>query len=153
MKEIINNTNNENKITKVAAYIRFSATPSHPSQSYDTQYEDMKGKITNNPNYEFVDVYADEFSADNKEGFATMIKDALEGKIDLILIKSISRLGRNTVENLNAIRSLRDKGVDVYFENQNVHTTDVSGDLIITIFSSIAQEEEIAKAERENHHE
>lgn len=153
MKKTINNTTNENKITKVAAYIRFSANPSHPSQSYDTQYEDMKGKIINTPNYEFVDVYADEFSADNKEGFETMVKDALEGKIDLILIKSISRLGRNTVENLNAIRSLRDKGVDVYFENQNVHTTDMSGDLIITIFSSIAQEEEIAKAERENHHE
>ena len=70
-----------------------------------------------------------------------MIADALDGKIDLILTKSISRFARNTVDSLTAIRKLKEKGVEVYFEKENIHTMDAKGELMITIMSSLAQEE------------
>lgn len=70
-----------------------------------------------------------------------MITDALEGKIDLILTKSVSRFARNTVDSLTTVRALKDKGVEVYFEKENIWTLDSKGELLITIMSSLAQEE------------
>lgn len=90
-------------------------------------------------------VYIDEgisgTSTKKREGFNRMIADALDGKIDLILTKSISRFARNTVDSLTAIRQLKEKGVEVYFEKENIHTMDAKGELMITIMSSLAQEE------------
>lgn len=70
-----------------------------------------------------------------------MIADALDGKIDLIVTKSVSRFARNTVDSLTTVRKLKDKGVEVYFEKENIWTMDSKGELLITIMSSLAQEE------------
>ena len=102
-------------------------------------------KIKENPDYEFVEVYTDDgisaTSTAKREGFKRMIKDALDGKIDLILTKSVSRFARNTVDSLTIIRQLKEKGVFVYFEKENIDTGDAKGELLITIMSSLAQEE------------
>ena len=76
-----------------------------------------------------------------RDGFKQMITDALEGKIDLIITKSVSRLARNTVDSIQTARKLKDKGVEVYFEKENIWTLDAKGELLITIMSSLAQEE------------
>lgn len=76
-----------------------------------------------------------------RDGFNEMISDALAGKIDLIITKSVSRFARNTVDSLVIIRKLKDKGVEVYFEKENIWTFDSKGELLITIMSSLAQEE------------
>ena len=76
-----------------------------------------------------------------------MISDALAGKIDLILTKSVSRFARNTVDSLTTIRNLKEHGVEVYFEKENIWTFDSKGELLITIMSSIAQEESRSMSE------
>lgn len=133
------------KKLRVAAYARVSTDSEEQLNSYTNQCSYYKELITNNPDYIYVDLYTDEgvsgTSTKNRDGFNRMVKDALDGKIDLILIKSISRLGRNTVDNLNALRELKAKGVDVYFETLNFHTKDASSEVLFTIFSSLAQEE------------
>ena len=90
-------------------------------------------------------VYIDEgISGTNtkkREGFNRMVADALAGKIDLILTKSISRFARNTVDTLTTVRKLKEKGVEVYFEKENIYTLDAKGEVMITIMSSLAQEE------------
>jgi DNA invertase Pin-like site-specific DNA recombinase len=90
-------------------------------------------------------VYTDEgISATNtkhRDGFNRMISDALDGKIDLIITKSVSRFARNTVDSLTTVRNLKEKGVEVYFEKENIYTLDSKGELLITIMSSLAQEE------------
>ena len=70
-----------------------------------------------------------------------MIQDALDGKIDLILTKSISRFARNTVDTLVTVRKLKEKNIEVYFEKENIYTLDAKGEMLITIMSSLAQEE------------
>lgn len=101
--------------------------------------------IKRNPEWEFVAVYADEgISGTNtkkRDGFNRMIDDALAGKIDLILTKSISRFARNTVDSLTTIRRLKEKGIEVYFEKENIYTLDAKGEVMLTIMSSLAQEE------------
>lgn len=137
--------NSRKRKLKVAAYARVSTDTEEQLNSYATQCEYYREKITSNPDYEFVAVYSDEgvtgTSIKNRDGFNQMVKDALDGKIDLILIKSVSRLGRNTVDNLNAVRALRAKGVEIFFENQNMGTLDPSSEFLITLYSSLAQEE------------
>ena len=92
-----------------------------------------------------VDVYADEgisgTSTKHRDGFNRMIADALDGKIDLIVTKSISLFARNTVDTLTTVRKLKEKGIEVFFEKENIYTLDSKGELLITIMSSIAQEE------------
>ena len=73
--------------------------------------------------------------------FNRMIKDAFGGKIDLIITKSVSRFTRSTVDTLTTVRKLKEKGVEVYFEKENIYTLDSRGELLITIMSSLAQEE------------
>ena len=70
-----------------------------------------------------------------------MITDALAGKLDIIVTKSISRFARNTVDALSAIRKLKEKGIEVYFEREGIYTLDSKGELLLTIMSSLAQEE------------
>ena len=76
-----------------------------------------------------------------REGFNQMVRDALDGKIDLIVTKSVSRFARNTVDSLVTVRKLKEKGVEVYFEKVNIYTLDSKGELLITIMSALAQEE------------
>ncbi len=95
--------------------------------------------------WEFVKVYTDEgISATNtkhRNGFNQMIKDALDGKIDLIITKSVSRFARNTVDSLSTIRKLKEKNVECFFEKEGIWTFDGKGELLISIMSSLAQEE------------
>jgi len=94
---------------------------------------------------EFVGIYTDEgISATNtrhRDGFKRMFRDAMDGKIDLIVTKSVSRFARNTVDSLTTVRKLKDKGIEIYFEKENIWTLDAKGELLITIMSSLAQEE------------
>jgi len=97
------------------------------------------------PDWEYVNVYADEgISGTNtkrRAGFNKMITDALNGKINLIITKSISRFARNTLDTISFVRKLKDNGVEVFFEKENLWTLDPKSELILTIMASIAQEE------------
>lgn len=130
---------------KVAGYARVSTDSDEQYTSYEAQLDYYTEYIKKNPAWEFVDVYTDEgisgTNTKNREGFNRMISDALSGKIDLIVTKSISRFARNTVDSLTTVRKLKEKGVEVFFEKENIYTLDSKGELIISIMSSIAQEE------------
>lgn len=130
---------------KVAAYARVSTEHEEQQSSYEAQVDYYTKKINERPEWEFVEVYTDRgitgTNTKKRDGFNRMVKDALDGKIDLILTKSVSRFARNTVDTLSTIRKLKEHGVAVYFEEQNIDTMDGKGELLITIMSSIAQEE------------
>lgn len=130
---------------RVAAYARVSTDSEEQQTSYAAQVDYYTKYIKGKPEWEFVSVYTDEgISAVNtkrREGFNRMIADALVGKIDLIVTKSVSRFARNTVDSLVTVRKLKEKGVEVYFEKENIYTLDSKGELLITIMSSLAQEE------------
>lgn len=133
---------------RVAAYARVSTNSEEQLTSYEAQVkhytEHIKSK-EHTDNWQFVDVYTDKgitgTSTKKREGFNRMIQDALAGKIDLIITKSVSRFARNTVDTLTTIRKLKEHGVEVYFEEQNIYTLDGKGEVLLTIMSSIAQEE------------
>ena len=133
------------KKRKVCGYARVSTDKDEQFSSYTAQVDYYTKYIANNPDWEFVKVYTDEgISGTNtkkRDGFNQMIKDALDGKIDLILTKSVSRFARNTVDSLVTIRQLKEKGIEVFFEKENIWTLDSKGELLITIMSSLAQEE------------
>lgn len=130
---------------RVAAYARVSTDSDEQLTSYAAQVAFYSHYIKENPEWEFVSVYTDEgISGTNthgRDGFNRMIADAMAGKIDLILTKSISRFARNTVDTLTTIRKLKEKGIEVYFEKENIYTLDAKGEVMITIMSSLAQEE------------
>ncbi|HEX3037802.1 MAG TPA: recombinase family protein, partial [Oscillospiraceae bacterium] len=130
---------------RVAAYARVSTDNAEQLTSYEAQVDYYTRHIQENGEWEFVNVYTDEgisgTSTKNRDGFKRMIADALSGKIDLILTKSISRFARNTVDTLTTVRQLKEKGIEIYFEKENIHTLDSKGELFITIMSSLAQEE------------
>ena len=133
------------KKRRTAGYARVSTGNDEQATSYEAQMEYYTKYIQANPGWEFVGMYADEgisgTSTKQRSGFRDMIKDALDGKIDLILAKSISRFARNTVDSLVNIRNLKDHGVEVYFEKENIWTFDEKGEVMLTIMSSLAQEE------------
>ena len=130
---------------KVAAYCRVSTDSEEQLTSYEAQVDYYTRYIQGRPDWVFVGIYTDEgISATNtkrREGFNRMVPDALDGKIDLIVTKSVSRFARNTVDSLTTVRKLKDAGVEVYFEKENIWTLDSKGELLITIMSSLAQEE------------
>ena len=128
------------KKRRVAGYARVS-----------TDHEDQQTSYTNYINgrddWQFAGLYTDEgISGTNtkrREGFKRMIADAKAGKIDLIITKSVSRFARNTVDSLTTVRELKDLGIEIYFEKENIWTLDSKGELLITIMSSLAQEESL----------
>ena len=130
---------------RVAGYARVSTDSEEQQTSYEAQVDYYTQYIKANPNWQFVSVYTDEgISATNtkrRDGFNRMVQDALDGKIDLIVTKSVSRFARNTVDSLTTVRKLKEKGVEVYFQKENIYTLDSKGELLITIMSSLAQEE------------
>ena len=133
------------QLRRVAAYARVSTDSEEQLTSYEAQVDYYTRYIQGRPDWLFVGVYTDEgISATNtkrREGFNRMVADALDGKIDLIVTKSVSRFARNTVDSLTTVRKLKDAGVEVYFEKENIWTLDSKGELLITIMSSLAQEE------------
>ena len=130
---------------KVAAYARVSTDHEEQLTSYDAQVDYYTNYIKNNPDWEFVSVYADAgitgCNTAKREAFRTMVADAIAGKISLIITKSVSRFARNTVDSLQTIRTLKEHGVEVFFEKENIWTFDSRGELLISLMSSIAQEE------------
>lgn len=130
---------------RVAAYARVSTNNEEQLTSYEAQVDYYTRYIQSKEEWEFVEVYTDEgISATNtkkRDGFNRMVADALAGKIDLIITKSISRFARNTVDTLTTVRKLKEKGIEVFFEKENIRTLDGKGELLITIMSSLAQEE------------
>jgi len=130
---------------RVAAYARVSTDTKEQLSSYEAQVEYYTGYIQSKPEWEFAGMYTDEgITATNtkkRDGFNRMIEAALNGEIDLIITKSVSRFARNTVDTLQTVRALKEKGVEVYFEKENIYTLDSKGELLITIMSSLAQEE------------
>lgn len=130
---------------RVAGYARVSTDSDEQFTSYEAQVDYYTKFIKSKPDWEFVKVYTDEgISGTNtkrREGFKEMIADALAGKIDLIVTKSVSRFARNTVDSLTTIRKLKEHGTECYFEKEGIYTFDGKGELLITIMSSLAQEE------------
>ena len=130
---------------KVAAYARVSTAAEEQESSLIAQRTFYEKHILENPEWELVEVYYDDgvsgLSYHRREGFNRMVADALEGKIDLILTKSLSRFARNTVDTLTTIRRLKEKNVEVFFEKENIYTFDSKGEFLITLMSSLAQEE------------
>ena len=135
----------EQKKRKVAGYARVSTDHDDQFSSYEAQIDYYTNYIKGRDDWEFVEVYTDEgitgTSTKRREGFKQMIADALDSKIDLIVTKSVSRFARNTVDSLTTIRQLKEAGVEVYFEKENIWTFDGKGELLLTIMSSLAQEE------------
>lgn len=130
---------------KVAGYARVSTELEEQQSSYEAQVSYYTEYIQGRDDWEFVKVYTDEgisaTSTRHREGFQQMVADALAGKIDLIVTKSVSRFARNTVDSLSTIRELKEHGTEVYFEKENIWTFDSKGELLLTIMSSLAQEE------------
>lgn len=135
----------EQKKRRVAGYARVSTEMEEQQTSYEAQMDYYSNYIQSRPDWEYVGMYSDEgitaTSTKRREGFKQMVKDALDGKIDLIVTKSISRFARNTVDFLSTIRRLKEHGVEIFFEKENIWTFDAKGELLITIMSSLAQEE------------
>jgi DNA invertase Pin-like site-specific DNA recombinase len=138
-------TTGTTKLKRVAAYARVSTDNDEQLSSYEAQVDYYTRHIRSNSAWNFVEIYTDEgisaTSTKKRDGFNRMISDAMFGKIDLIITKSVSRFARNTVDTLTTVRQLKEKGVEVYFEKENIYTLDSKGELLITIMSSLAQEE------------
>ena len=130
---------------RVAAYARVSTDSDEQFTSYEAQIDYYTNYIKKRDDWEFVKVYTDEgisgCNTKRRDGFNEMVADALAGKIDLIVTKSVSRFARNTVDSLTTVRKLKEHGVEVFFEKENIYTFDGKGELLITIMSSLAQEE------------
>ncbi len=133
------------KLLKVAAYCRVSTILEQQETSYESQIGYYTEKITSNPNWKFAGVFADDGkSATNTKkrcDFNSMIDKCMAGKIDMIITKSVSRFARNTVDCLQIIRKLKEHNIGVLFEKENIYTLENTGELLITILSSQAQEE------------
>lgn len=133
------------KKLRVAAYCRVSTELEEQESSYEAQVEYYTRKILENNNWKMAGIYADDgktaTNTKKRDDFNSMVKDALDGKIDMILTKSVSRFARNTVDSLLTIRKLKEKNVAVVFEKEGVNTLDGTGEILITILSSLAQEE------------
>ena len=130
---------------KVAAYCRVSTDSDEQAGSYEVQVEHYTDYISRNKKWELAGIYADDgISGTNtkkREGFNEMIDDCMEGKIDLVITKSISRFARNTLDCLKYVRQLRDKNIAIIFEKENINTLEASGELLLTIMASLAQQE------------
>ena len=128
---------------RVAAYARVSSSSEDQLNSYRVQNQYYSELISGNPDWEMVDIYADEgvtgTSVEKREDFQRMMCDCRKGKIDRILVKSISRFARNTKDCLAAVRELKELGVSVQFEEQGIDTSKVSSEMVTAIMASLAQ--------------
>ncbi|EGV07831.1 recombinase [Streptococcus constellatus subsp. pharyngis SK1060 = CCUG 46377] len=139
-------TRQENKPKlRVAAYCRVSTDSDEQAGSYDVQVKHYTEYIGRNKEWELAGIYADDgISGTNikkREGFIEMIDDCMEGKVDMIITKSISRFARNTIDCLKYVRKLKEKNIAIIFEKENINTLEASGELLLTIMASLAQQE------------
>lgn len=143
-KSALGRVKKQNRI-RVAAYCRVSTEHEEQEKSFENQVNYYTEYIKKKPEYEMVGIYADEgISGTNtkkRDGFNQMIADCEAGKIDLVITKSISRFARNTQDCLTYSRKLKNMGIGIYFEKENIDTLDSTGELLFTILSSLAQDE------------
>lgn len=130
---------------RVAAYCRVSTDSEEQLTSYNSQLEHYRNLVEANPQWALIDIYADEgisgTQTDKRTEFQRMINDAVDDKIDLIITKSISRFARNTLDTLKYVRLLKDHNVAILFEKENINTLTMNGEMLLTILSSLAQQE------------
>ena len=130
---------------RVAAYCRVSTDSDEQATSSEAQVEHYTEFIQKNPEWEFAGIYADDgisgTNTKNRDEFNRMIEDCEAGTIDMIITKSISRFARNTLDCLKYIRQLKDKNIPVFFEKEAINTMDAKGEVLITIMTSLAQQE------------
>lgn len=130
---------------RVAAYCRVSTDDDEQLGSFESQKLYYEQKIASNKDWVNAGIFADEAvtgtKTDKRSGFQDMIVHCNNGEIDMILTKSISRFARNTVDTLNYVRMLRDRNIAIFFEKENINTLDMNGELLLTIMSSLAQQE------------
>lgn len=130
---------------RVAAYCRVSTDSEDQINSYNSQVQHYTDYINSKAEWTLVGIYADEAitgtQTKKREKFQKLINDCINGEIDLIITKSISRFARNTVDTLNYVRMLKEKSIAVFFEEENINTLTMDGELLLTILSSVAQQE------------
>ena len=136
---------------RVAAYCRVSSDSEDQLNSYLAQVEEYTVRINSNSEWVFVDIYADEGTTgtrmDNRNDFNRMLKACRRGKIDLILVKSITRFARNNKECLEVLRELKSLNVGVIFENLGVDTRQISSEMMVSLYSTLAQEESLSTSQ------
>lgn len=130
---------------RIAAYCRVSSRSDEQLNSLANQIDFYRSRFENDNTALFVGIYAEEglsgTQAENRPQFMKMIEDCRNGLIDCIWTKSVSRFGRNTVDTLIYIRELRTLGIDVFFEKENIHSTESSGELMLTLMAAFAESE------------
>jgi site-specific DNA recombinase len=130
---------------KVASYCRVSSRTDPQEESLENQMIHYTNYIRSNPEWHFAGIYSDRGKTGtkikNRMGFSRMVRDAMEGKIDTILCKSISRFARNVTDTLNTIRALGSAGVNVVFEKEHLDTSNMQSEFILTMLAAVAQEE------------
>ena len=121
------------KLKRVAAYARVSSGKDAMLHSLSAQISEYSSRIQNHPGWQYAGVYADEAKTgtkDSRENFQRLVAECRAGNVDMVITKSISRFARNTVTLLETVRELKALGVDVFFEEQNIHTLSGNGEVI-----------------------
>ena len=130
---------------RVAAYARVSTDEKDQQHSFSAQISYYNNLIQKNPEWEFAGIYADlgisGTSTRNREEFHRLLTDCELGKIDMVIVKSISRFARDTVDTLRTVRHLKDLGIAVYFERERINSLSADGELLLSLLASFAQEE------------
>ena len=138
----------ETKLLRVAAYCRVSSDSADQLHSFATQVKYYTEHIGKNPEWELVDIYADEgltgMKMDKREEFNRLITDCKKGKIDRVITKSVSRFARNTYDCLEVIRILKGLGISVYFEKEDLDSADLTNEMTLTLHGLMAQEESMS---------
>lgn len=132
---------------RVAAYARVSCDKDAMLHSLEAQIHYYRNYICGNPDWEFAGIYADEAKTGTKESreqFQHLLTDCRAGNIDMVITKSISRFARNTVTLLQTVRELKEFGINVFFEEQNIKTLDAEGEVMLTLLASFAQAESLS---------
>ena len=136
------------KRLRVAAYVRVSSDSEDQLNSFSVQMEHYTGLIKDNAEWNFAGIYADEgitgMAADKRESFQRLLKDCRAGKIDRILVKSISRFARNSADTISVTRELKQLGVSIYFEKEGIDTADMGSEMLLSMLGAVAQEESVS---------
>ncbi len=135
---------------RTAAYVRVSVETDRTKNSFSAQVSYFSKLIQNNPEWEYSGVYADcgeTGTVKTRDEFGRLLEDCDAGKIDIVLVKSISRFARNTVDLLETVRRLKKLGIEVRFERENINSMSAEGELMLTVLASFAQEESFSMSE------
>ncbi|EKZ4336062.1 recombinase family protein [Listeria monocytogenes] len=133
------------QLLRVGAYCRVSTDSEDQLNSYKSQVAYYTNLIKKNKEWVFADIYADEAitgtQVDKRTDFQRLINDCLNGELDMVITKSISRFARNTLDTLKYVRMLKEKNIAVYFEDEKINTLTMDGELLLVVLSSVAQQE------------